>query len=58
MRTTIDLDPQSHRLAKAIASQKGISLGKFISEAIRAYCGQSEPMDSEAWTKLRRFTDH
>jgi hypothetical protein len=42
MRTTLDIDQQSYRLAKAVAAQKGISLGKLVAEAIRAQFGSSE----------------
>lgn len=34
MRTTIDLDPKAHKLAKALAHQRKVSLGKIVSEAI------------------------
>jgi len=42
MRTTLDIDQLSYRLAKAVATQKGISLGKVVGEAIRAQFGTSE----------------
>ncbi len=35
MRTTLDIDLQSYRLAKAIAAQSGTTLGKVVGEAIR-----------------------
>ena len=41
MRTTLDIDQQSYRLAKAVAAQRGISLGKVVAEAIRAQFGNS-----------------
>jgi hypothetical protein len=34
MRTTIDLDPTAHRLAKILATQRNVSLGTIVSEAI------------------------
>ena len=34
MRTTTDLDPKAHKIAKAIARQRHLTLGKIISEAI------------------------
>ena len=43
VRTTIDIDQQTHRLAKAIAAQKGISMGKVVAEAIRKQWGPEEP---------------
>ncbi len=42
MRTTLDIDQQSYRLAKAVAVQKGISLGKVVGEAILAQFGKVE----------------
>jgi len=38
----MDIDQQSYRLAKAVAAQKGQSLGKVVAEAISAYYGSSE----------------
>jgi hypothetical protein len=43
VRTTLDIDQQSYRLAKAVASQRGISLGKVVAEAIRGQFGSAEP---------------
>ncbi len=44
MRTTMDIDQTSYRLAKAIAAQTGTSLGRVVAEAIVAYYGgQGEP---------------
>lgn len=44
MRTTIDLDPSAHKLAKAIARQRHVSLGRVISDAIlNRYDEQSSP---------------
>jgi hypothetical protein len=40
------MDQQSYRLAKAIAAQKGVSMGKFIAEAVQAYCGVEQPTES------------
>ncbi len=34
MRTTIDLDPRAHRLAKMLAAKCDVSLGAFVSELI------------------------
>jgi len=42
MRTTLDLDQDSYRLAKAVSSQNGISLGKVVAEAIAAHYGRPE----------------
>lgn len=42
MRTTLDLDLRSYRLAKAIAAQKGVSLGKVVAEALLAHFGRTE----------------
>ena len=47
MRTTLDLDQGSYRLVKAVSAQRGISMGKFVAEAVRAYCGHSEEPDFE-----------
>jgi hypothetical protein len=43
MRTTLDIDQQSYRLAKAVSAQKGISMGRVVAEAILAQYGRSEP---------------
>lgn len=42
MRTTVDLDQESYRLAKAVASMKQISLGKVLAEAIIGQFGTPE----------------
>ena len=42
MRTTLDMDDNSYRLAKAVASQRKLSVGKVVAEAIAAYYGTSE----------------
>jgi hypothetical protein len=42
MRTTLDIDQTSYKLMKAISSQRGISMGKVVGEAIKAYCGVQE----------------
>jgi len=34
MRTTINLEPEAYRLARAIATQRHESLGKVLSESI------------------------
>ena len=46
MRTTLDLDQQSYRLVKALAAKKGVSMGKFVAEAVAAYC--EKPRESHA----------
>lgn len=33
MRTTIDLDPRAHRIAKMLAARENKTLGRVISEA-------------------------
>jgi hypothetical protein len=39
MRTTFDLDGPSYRLAKAVAAQRGLSMGKIVAEAIQNHYG-------------------
>jgi hypothetical protein len=41
MRTTLDIDQECYRLAKAVAAQKGVSLGKLVAEAIRFQYGST-----------------
>jgi hypothetical protein len=46
VRTTLDIDQTTYRLAKAIAAQRGISMGKVVAEAIAAQYGETnEPSD-------------
>ena len=47
MRTTIDIETGSYRLAKAIATQRGVSLGKIVAEAIQSAYGQTGPPTSD-----------
>jgi len=47
MRTTLDMDQSSYRLAKAVAAQRGISMGKLVAEAIRAQYGAPEAPNSK-----------
>jgi hypothetical protein len=42
VRTTLDIDQKSYRLAKAVAAQKGVSLSKVVAEAIEAQYGRPE----------------
>jgi hypothetical protein len=34
MRTTIDMDPKAHKLAKAIARQRNVTLSRVVNEVI------------------------
>ena len=50
MRTTLEIEQSSYRLAKALATQRGVSLGAIVSEAIRSTYGES----TEQSVELRR----
>ena len=34
MRTTVNLEPEAYRLARALAAQRNLSIGKILSEAL------------------------
>lgn len=34
MRTTVNLEPEAYRLARALASQRNLTVGKVLSDAI------------------------
>ena len=55
MRTTLDIDQDSYRLAKAIAAQKGISMGKLVAEAIQRQYGASDTPSTEIGTSVAGF---
>jgi hypothetical protein len=46
MRTTIDIDQPSYELAKAVAAQKGLSLGRIVAEAVCTAYGAA-PLDGD-----------
>ncbi len=43
MRTTIDLDPRVHRLAKVIAAREKVSLGKVVGDAFMQVYAPTPP---------------
>ena len=42
MRTTLDIDQQTYRLVKAIAAQRGVSMGTVVNEAVSRQYGSEE----------------
>ena len=59
MRTTVNLEPEAYRLARAISMQRKTSVGKVLSEALLSQF-RSEPtpnksfiIDSEGFPVLR-----
>ena len=44
MRTTLDIDQQTYRLVKAIAAQRGVTMGTVVNEAVLShYSSAPEP---------------
>lgn len=44
VRTTFDIDQQTYRLVKAIAAQRGVTMGTVVNEAVlRQYGSAKEP---------------
>ncbi|MFD4422105.1 hypothetical protein ACFWN7_11460 [Agromyces sp. NPDC058484] len=59
MRTTLDLDPAVLRAARALADQRGLTLGSAVSElALRGLRAEATQID-EGFPLLPRFVaDH
>ena len=59
MRTTVNLEPEAYRLARALAAQRKLSVGSVLSEALLSQYGppldkaNSLTVDSEGFPILR-----
>jgi predicted transcriptional regulator len=51
MRTTLDLTDEAYNLAKAIAREKDLSLGRTVSEIILQYANPKGPSPSRVVVK-------
>ena len=53
METTVELEPEAYRMAKALAAERGESLGKVLGDALLGRREAEIETDAEGWPIIR-----